>query len=314
MSKVAIREFLQEKQALMKLELLAGEQGLEKKITVFDVNRPGLALAGYFKYFAYERIQVLGMTELSYLAQMDAERRKQILENIFSYDLVCFVITRSLEPPQELLVLARDKQVPVLRTPLNTIVFINEVTSYLEEKFAPSTSVHGVLVDVYGVGVLLLGESGIGKSECALELVKRGHRLIADDIIEIRKRSPILLIGKGTEFIKHHMEIRGLGIIDIKNLFGAGAIRDDCEIDIIVQMEEWNSKKEYDRLGLDEVTYEILGVEVPKLVMPIRPGRNVAAIVEVAAMNWRLKKTGYYSAREFNRKLLEEMEKKNAHK
>lgn len=310
MSGVTIKEFLAEKQQQMKLEILTGENGLEKKITVFDVNRPGLALAGYFKYFAYERIQVLGMTELSYLAEIQSERRKQILESIFSYDLVCFVITRSLEPPQELLSLSQDNQVPVLRTPLNTIVFINEVTSYLEEKFALSTSVHGVLVDVYGVGVLLLGESGIGKSECALELVKRGHRLIADDVIDIRKKSSTLLIGKGMEFIKHHMEIRGLGIIDIKNLFGAGTIRDDCQIDIIVYMEEWDSKKEYDRLGLDEVTYEILGVEIPKLVMPIRPGRNVAAIVEVAAMNWRLKKTGYYSAREFNRKLLEEMEKR----
>jgi HPr kinase/phosphorylase len=307
---VSVREFLKEKQISMKLELLTGDKGLEKKITVFDVNRPGLALAGYFKYFAFERIQVLGMTELTYLAELDSARRKQILENLFSYDLICFVITRSLEPPQELVVLAKEKQVAILRTPLNTITFINEVTAYLEDKFAPSTSVHGVLIDVYGVGVLILGESGIGKSECALELVKRGHRLIADDVIDIRQKTSTMLIGRGMEFIKHHMEIRGLGIIDIKNLFGAGAIREDCEIDVIIQMEEWDSKKEYDRLGLDEITYEILGVEIPKLIVPIRPGRNIAAIVEVASMNWRLKKTGYHSAKEFEKKLIEEVEKK----
>jgi len=201
-----------------------------------------------------------------------------------------FVITRSLEPPPELIKLADERGVAVLRSPLNTITFINEVTTYLEEKFAPTTSVHGVLIDVYGVGTLILGESGIGKSECALELIKRGHRLVADDVVDIRRKSSTVLIGKGMEFIKYHMEIRGLGIIDIRNLFGAGAIRDDTEIDLIIQMEEWDSKREYDRLGLDEVTYEILGVEVPKLVIPIRPGRNIAAIVEVAAMNWRLKK------------------------
>lgn len=312
MPAVTVREFIKEKQAEMKLELMADDKGLDKRITVFDVNRPGLALAGYFKYFANERIQVLGMTELSYLAELESERRLQIFKNLFSYELVCFVITRSLEPPAELLKLARENQVPVLRTPLNTITFINEVTIYLEEKFAPSTSVHGVLVDVYGVGVLILGESGIGKSECALELIKRGHRLIADDVIDIRKKSSVVLIGKGMEFIKHHMEIRGLGIIDIKNLFGAGAIRDDCKIDIIVQMEEWDSKREYDRLGLDEVNYEILGVEIPKLVIPIRPGRNIAAIVEVASMNWRLKKTGYHSAQEFEKKLTNEIERKKA--
>ena len=310
MSGVSVKEFLKEKQDSMKLELLTGDKGLDKKITVFDVNRPGLALAGYFKYFAFERIQVLGMTELTYLAELDSARRKQILENLFSYDLICFVITRSLEPPQELLILAKEKHEAVLRTPLNTITFINEVTAYLEDKFAPSTSVHGVLIDVYGVGVLILGESGIGKSECALELVKRGHRLIADDVIDIRKKTSTMLVGRGMEFIKHHMEIRGLGIIDIKNLFGAGAIREDCEIDVIIQMEEWDSKKEYDRLGLDEITYEILGVEVPKLIVPIRPGRNVAAIVEVASMNWRLKKTGYHSAKEFERKLIAEVERK----
>ncbi|MBI5554750.1 MAG: HPr kinase/phosphorylase [Elusimicrobia bacterium] len=305
MSGVTVKEFLKEKQSQMKLKLLAGAAALDKKITVFDVNRPGLALAGYFKYFAFERIQVMGMTELSYLAELDQKRLQEILERLFSYDLVCFVITRSLEPPQELIKLADEREVAVLRTPLNTITFINEVTTYLEEKFAPTTSVHGVLIDVYGVGTLILGESGIGKSECALELVKRGHRLVADDVVDIRRKSSTLLIGKGMELIKYHMEIRGLGIIDIRNLFGAGAIRNDTEIDLIIQMEEWDSKREYDRLGLDEITYEILGVEVPKLVIPIRPGRNIAAIVEVAAMNWRLKKTGYFSAHEFDKKLKE---------
>ncbi len=309
MSGVTVKEFLKEKQSQMKLELLAGTVALEKKITVFDVNRPGLALAGYFEYFAFERIQVMGMTELSYLAELDPKRRQEILERLFSYNLVCFVITRSLEPPPELIKLADEREVAVLRTPLNTITFINEVTTYLEEKFAPTTSVHGVLIDVYGVGALILGESGIGKSECALELVKRGHRLVADDVVDIRKKSSTLLVGKGMEFIKYHMEIRGLGIIDIRNLFGAGATRDDTEIDLIIQMEEWDSKREYDRLGLDEVTYEILGVEVPKLVIPIRPGRNIAAIVEVAAMNWRLKKTGYFSAHEFDKKLKEKTQK-----
>lgn len=303
MTSISIQKILEEKQEELKLEIIAGEKGLDKKISVFDINRPGLALAGYFDYFAYERIQIFGMTELSYLATLNRERRKQIFEKLVSYDISCFVITRSLEPPAELVELAQKQEIPILRTSLNTIKFINEISSFLEEKFAPTTSVHGVLVDVYGVGVLILGESGIGKSECALELVKRGHRLIADDVIEIRKKANVL-VGRGVEFVKHHMEIRGVGIIDIKNLFGAGAIRDECEIEIIINMEEWDSKKEYDRLGLDEIKYDILQVKVPQLVIPIRPGRNIAAIIEVAAMNWRLKQKGYDSAKEFEKRVI----------
>ena len=308
---VTVKDMFEEKKEDLKLELITGsKKGLTNKIKLFLINRPGLALANYFDYFAYARIQILGKTEFSYLKKLSRKKREEILQKLCSYNIPCIVVTRKMRVPNELLKAVQMKDIPILRTSLMTNNFINKVSFYLEEKFAPSASLHGVLIDVYGVGILLLGESGIGKSECALELIKRGHRLISDDVVEIIRKPDGGLIGSGVEFAKHHMEVRGLGIIDIKNLFGTGAIRDACQIDLVVNMEGWDSTKEYDRLGLEEYKFNILDVELPQLIVPVGPGRNIAIIVEVAAMNWRLKAKGYNPAEEFNKKLIGVMQKK----
>jgi HPr kinase/phosphorylase len=290
------------------LELVAGREGLNRKITVPDINRPGLALAGYFDYFAFERIQVLGRTELSYLQGLKRDQAHDIFRRLMEWDVCCFIITQGLEPPEELLLALESKKIPVFRSLLSTTKLIAELTIYLEDQLAPETSVHGTLVDVFGTGVLILGKSGIGKSECALDLVERGHRLVADDLVDIKRTAERILMGSGPELIRHHMEIRGLGIINIKNLFGIGAIRDAKRVELVTTLETWDENKEYDRLGLDDLTYTILDIELPRIIIPVRPGRNLSIIIEVAAMNQRLKKSGSHTAREFNRTLVNWMQ------
>ncbi len=298
-----VEELYIEQKDKLSLELVTGQEGLQRKITVPDINRPGLALAGYYDYFAFERIQVLGRTELSYLQGLGPDKGREIFRKLLEWDVCCFVITQGLEPPEELVRAVEGKHVAVFRSVMPTTKLIADLTIYLEDKLAPETSLHGTLVDVYGIGALILGKSGIGKSECALDLVERGHRLVADDLVDIKRTAEGILMGSGPELIRHHMEIRGLGIINIKNLFGIGAIRDRKRVELVINIEEWDENKEYDRLGLDEMTYTILDVELPRIVIPVRPGRNLSIIIEVAAMNQRLKKSGYHTAREFNKTL-----------
>ncbi|MBU0599371.1 HPr(Ser) kinase/phosphatase [bacterium] len=300
---ISIEEILNDSNSNLELELIAGEEGLKKKIVATDVNRPGLALTGYLKYFEYKRVQVFGKTEMSYIESFSLGKRKILFNKLFSYKILA-IITWSQEIPNDLVKIAIKNKTIILRTSLPTNKFATRLAIYLEDKLAPSTSIHGGLLDVFGVGIMILGKSGAGKSECALELIERGHRLIADDIVDIKRTASNALIGYGAELIKHHMEIRGLGIINIKNLFGIGAIESSKKIDLVVNLEEWSATKEYDRLGLEEPTISILGIKIPQILLPIRPGRNIAVIIEVAAMNHRLKEMGYHSAEEFNKELL----------
>ena len=309
MPSIRVDSLLESRDAGLALELVAGRGGLTRRITGPRIQKPGLALTGYTAYVHPERLQVLGMTEISFLSSLSAEERRYGLEKLCALEVSAICITRGLAVPEELIELGEKTSTPIFTTTLMSSVFINRVTKWLEERLSPTTSVHGVLIDVLGVGILLLGKSGIGKSEAALDLVLRGHRLVADDIVEIRKRPPDMIYGGGSEIIKHHMEIRGLGIINIKDLFGISAVRDAKKIELVVELVEWNEEEEYDRLGVEELRHSILDVAVPMLRVPIRPGRNITSIIEVAARNQLLKYQGKHSAREFqdrlNRALIE---------
>jgi HPr kinase/phosphorylase len=276
-------------------------------IYVSDLNRPGLELSGYFKYFAYDRIQIFGKTEITFLSGLSPHIRKARLEKLLSYDIPCIIITRNLVPPNELITIASESNKPILRTPTATTRFMGRLTSFLESELAPCTTIHGVLVDIYGIGILIIGESGIGKSETAIELVKRGHRLVADDAVEIKQAAENILIGTAPEIIRHFLEVRGLGVIDVRTIFGAGSIRDNIKIEMVVELVEWENYKESDRLGIDEEQIKILDSYIPKKTIPIRPGRNLAAILEVAAMDFRLKALGHNSALEFSKRLFDKI-------
>jgi len=304
-----VRELLNEKSKELELTLVAGEAGLDRKLTVADVNRCGLALSGYFDYFVSERIQVLGNAEVEYLKKIDAKQKEEVLEKIFSHKIPMLVICRGLTPVKEVLKAAEQHKVPVFTSSMDTTRFVGEMINYLEEKLAPKARVHGVLVDVYGVGVLLMGKSGVGKSECALDLVKRGHRLVADDIVELSKTSDKSLFGTPQPLLRFYLEVRGLGIVNIKELFGVGATRDKKRVELVVQMEEWDEKKSYERVGQSEQFHELLEVKIPAITVPVKPGRNIAIIVEVAAMQGRLKKMGYSSLDELEKNIQSKMKK-----
>ncbi len=308
---ITVRELLNERSKELNLKLLAGEAGLDNKLAVADVNRCGLALSGYFDYFVSERIQVLGNAEVEYLKKLGSKEKEAVLEKMFSRKIPMLVICRGLPAIKELLEVAERHKVPVLKTPLFTTKFIGEIINYLEEKLAPKASIHGVLVDVYGVGVLLMGKSGVGKSECALDLVKRGHRLVADDVVELIRTSDKNLFGFPKPLLRFYLEVRGLGIVNIKELFGVGATRDKKRVELAVQMEEWDEKKSYERVGQKEQYHELLEVKIPALTVPVKPGRNIAIIVEVAAMQERLKKMGYSSLDELEKNIQKKMEKEN---
>lgn len=307
MGGLSIQELLSEKEAGLDLELLAGEAGLAHLVQVPRIQKPGLALAGYTTNLHPDRIQVLGSTELTYLESLPAEKAEVNLRRLCALDISCFIITKGQSPPAFLIRETEQQGVPLLRTHHQSSTFISLITNFLEERLLPSTTVHGVLVDVLGVGVLLLGKSGVGKSECALDLVLRGHRLVADDIVKVRMKLPAVLFGEGMDLLHYHMEIRGLGIINIKHLFGVAAIRERKKIDLAVELVEWEEGKEYDRLGLEEQQYSSLGLTIPLLRIPVRPGRNITSIVEVAARNQLLKEMGYHSALEFQDRLEERM-------
>jgi HPr kinase/phosphorylase len=308
MSEITVGTFLQEKNEDLQLELVAGVEGLARPIKVSEVNRPGLTLTGYFEHFPAERIQIIGLGEHAYLNSLSAQRQTEILEKIYAYpDIPCCIVARGLEPPQELIQISQKFKVPLFRSNLKTSQLMGEVIFYLEDKLAPFTNVHGVLASVYGLGVLIIGEAGIGKSECALELLKRNHLLVADDVVQIYQRSGGILVGRGEEIVRHHMEVRGLGIIDVRSLFGIGFILDEARIELVVRLEEWDNNREYERVGLEERYTAILDVKIPEIVVPVGPGRNLAVLVEIASLNQRLKDKGHYTAQELNQRLIQIM-------
>ena len=279
------------------------------KIRGREVNRPGLQLAGYFTKFAFERLQVMGNVEWHYCKGLDKDTRYERLENIFEYDIPALIVSRGLPVLDEIMELAKKYNRTILTTENSTTKFISKLLNYLDYKLSPETTVHGVLIEVYGVGTLIMGKSGVGKSETALELIKRGHRLIADDAVEL-KRIDNKLRGEAPNLIRHFMEIRGIGILDIERLYGVGAVKKSEYLDLIVEMEYWDESKAYDRVGLDEEYINLLGVEVPRLVIPVQPGRNLAMIVEVAARNTRQKNLGYNAAQALDNRIKEEIKER----
>ncbi|SEO69013.1 Hpr(Ser) kinase/phosphatase [Amphibacillus marinus] len=299
MAKVQTKDLLEQ----FKLELIAGEQGLDREFIMSDISRPGIELTGYFRYYPKARLQILGKTELSYFKELTTEERVDRSVKLCTDVTPCIVISRGMDVPQELVDACNETHVPLLRSPYKTTRVVSRLTNFLEAKFAPFTAMHGVLVDIHGVGVMITGQSGVGKSETALELVKRGHRLVADDSVEIRQEDYDRLIGSSPELIEHLLEIRGLGIINVMTLFGASAVRSHKKIDYVINLENWNDKKQYDRIGMEEETIKIIDVDVPKATLPVRPGRNLAVIIEVAAMNFRLKRLGVNAAEEFSTRL-----------
>ncbi|MBI4052266.1 MAG: HPr(Ser) kinase/phosphatase [Elusimicrobia bacterium] len=308
---MTISELLKEERQNLKLEVVAGQRNLDRKITVPEVNRPGLALGGYLEHFRSERIQIIGRGEHAYCVQAPPDRLKSVLgQMLCSPEIPCLVVTRGLKGSGLLVEACRRAGVPLLRTSLDTATFVGELTAYLEDRLAPFARVHGVLVDVYGLGVLIQGDSGIGKSECALELLKRGHILVSDDIVEIRKKRGGILVGSCPENLRHFMEVRGLGIIDVKLLFGIGSILNLSRIEMAVYLEMWKGKISYDRTGLEEKSTHVLGVELPLIRIPVSPGRNLAVLIEVAALNQRLRSQGYHTAKAFNASLIRRMKRK----
>lgn len=304
MKAITVKEFHDSLKDNLKLHIIAGEKGMERKISVAEINRPGLALAGYFKYFASKRVQVIGKVEIMYLATLSAEERRQQIRKLLEKNVPCCIIARNYVPPKELVEESNRFSIPLFRSPLITMMLLNKATMFLADWFSPAASITGDLLEVYGVGVLLRGESGVGKSECALSLIKRGHRLIADDVVKVKLRGGDTLVGFGSSLTRHHMEIRGLGIINVQTLFGAGCVSEDTRIDIVISMEEWKPNKEYERLGLEDRIFNILGIKIPYIVIPVRPGRDVALLVEVACLNQRLKWLGYHSAKDLNEQLI----------
>ncbi|MFL5344968.1 MAG: HPr(Ser) kinase/phosphatase [Hyalangium sp.] len=300
---IRISALLEDRDYDLKLTLVAGERGLNRILNSPRIQKPGLALAGFTEHLHPHRVQVFGNTEVSYLLTLPEEQQREALARLFREDLACVVVTKELEPPKVLVEACEASGLALMKTPLLSSTFIQQVQGFLEEALTETSSLHGVLMDVFGVGILLLGKSGIGKSEIALDLVMRGHRLVADDIVDVARRKPGAVYGAGNPVIKHHMEIRGLGIINIKDLFGVSAVREQKKIEHVIELQEWDPIQEYDRLGVEDRFLDIIGVNVPLSVVPVRPGRNMATIIEVAARNHLLKLQGHHSAREFAERL-----------
>lgn len=282
----------------------------EKKVEVPDINRPALQLTGFFEHFDSERVQIIGYVEYTFLETLEAEIKEKIYDTLLSYQIPCIVFCRDLVPEEMLLEKANKTNIPIFSTEKKTSEFTAEIIRWLNVELAPCISIHGVLVDVYGVGVLIMGESGIGKSESALELIKRGHRLVSDDVVEIHKVSDETLVGTAPDITRHFIELRGIGIVDVKTLFGVQSVRETQNIDLVITLEDWNKEKEYDRLGMEEQYTEFLGNKVVCHQLPIRPGRNLAIIVETAAINHRQKKMGYNAAQELYKRVQQNMTRK----
>lgn len=289
------------------LELVAGKGGMHRRIKIPEAHRPGLSLCGYLKGHDSKRILIFGRLEIEYLRDLDQETRVQRLEALLSSSspTPAVIVARRYRPPKELMVLCERLEIPLLRASMTTMNLLSKLTLLLTEEFSPSMNCHGTLVEVFGVGVLIQGDSSVGKSEAALGLIERGHRLISDDIVKVKKREAGYLEGFGAELTRHHMEIRGIGIINVANLYGAVCVRDHKSIDIVVKLEAWDDHNFYDRVGIDEKHCDILGIKLPYHILPVKPGRDVVLLLETIALNHRLKRMGYNSAKEFNSKLLE---------
>ncbi|MGV8167343.1 MAG: HPr(Ser) kinase/phosphatase [Alkaliphilus sp.] len=287
----------------LKLEEINSFDNETAQVNSIELNRPGMQLAGFFSDFPYERIQVIGKVEHSFLETLESETRLVRFERICSKNIPCIIVSRNLEIHSEMLIMADKYQRKILRSTRNTTKLISKLFNYLESELAPIKTMHGVLMEINGVGVLITGKSGIGKSETAVELIKRGHLLVADDAVEIKRLGHEALVGTAPEMIRYMIEVRGIGIMDIKSLFGMGAIKEKTSINLIVNLEEWECDKHYDRLGLDEKKREILGMKVDEVIIPVKTARNIALLIEVAARNYRQKEMGYHAAREFEKKL-----------
>ncbi len=285
------------------LKMLAGSGGLSKEIRDKNVHRPGLALAGYVQLFRYDRVQIFGNTEMRYLEQLTPDERKATLERIFEFEVPCVMITGDNPVDDQFISIADRKGIPVFRSPLETTKFVYFLGDFLDDQFSAQCTVHASFVDVYGVGLLLTGRSGIGKSEIALDLIERGHRLVADDVVMITRKGEGILMGAGSELVKHFMEIRGLGLIDVRSMFGIRAIRFQKRVEVVIELMDWNENQEYTRTGLDDKTMPLMDVPIPSVELPIFPGKNVTVICEVIALNYLLKHYGYDAAKEFTKRL-----------
>lgn len=287
----------------LRLTSLTGDAGFNKEIKDKNIHRPGLALAGYVQLFTFDRVQIFGNTEMQYLQQLKEEERLTSLRTIFQFDVPCIIVTNNNNVDETLACLAKEHDIAVFQTPFETTKFVYFLSDFLDDQFAPQSVVHGSFVDVFGIGVLIAGRSGIGKSEIALDLVERGHRLVADDVVTITRKGEGILMGAGTDLVKHFMEIRGLGLIDVRSMFGIRAIRFQKRVEILVELMEWRPDEEYTRTGLDDETITVLDVPVTRVKLPIFPGKNVTVICEVIALNYLLKHYGYDAAREFSKRL-----------
>lgn len=313
MPKITVERFLnlnEERNNFLKIRRLTGLVGMNNQIISYEVNRPGMALFGYFKDFAYERIQLFGKGEGNYVLTLGEENKLEIFEELFKYKMPICIFTYSLTPPDSFLEIAKNNNVCVVISELKTMDMIRNIENLIEEELIESYTVHGGLVEVFGVGVLILGKSGVGKSEATLELISKGHRLISDDTVEFKRLKDGRIIGKKNEFIKHNMEVRGIGVVDISRLSGMSAIRDKKRLDLVIELESWKDDEQYDRMGLIDKTYNILNVEIPYLKIPVRAGRNICILIETAAKNLRLKEMGYNSAKELDKNLIAQIDKK----
>lgn len=302
-----VEDLLRQHGERLKLKAIAGMQGLKRPILVPEAQRPGLSLSGYLKHCAHKRMLVFGKVELNFLKELKPSVRMSRLESLMSDETPAIVLARGYSPLDEMVEVAERREIALIRTPLSTMNILSKLILLLHDEFSPSMSCHGTLVEVFGVGVLIQGDSAVGKSEAALGLIERGHRLISDDIVKVKKRDDYYLEGSGAELTKHHLEIRGIGIINVANLYGVVCVRDYKSIDIAVHLEVWNDQHFYDRVGSEEKTTNILGIDIPYHELPVKPGRDVVLLLETIALNHRLKKMGYNSAREFQNKLSETM-------
>ena len=310
MAALTVAHLLAERDEHFELTPLTGQTGLHRQIQTSEIHRPGLALAGYTQRFPSERAQVLGETELSYLHDLDTDTRRQRIEQLFGHEMPVLVATKGMQPPPELVEIAAFHDTAVLVTRLSTTEFIYRLSVFLDSIFALRTSQHGTLVDVYGVGLIYTGRSGIGKSECALDLIERGHRLVADDVVNITKKGPDVIVGQASDMLGHHMEVRGIGILDIERLFGIRSVRLQKRIEVVVKLVRWEDGMDYERLGIEEKFTRILGVEVPVVTIPVSPGKNITVISEVIAMNHMLKVYGENTAERFSQRLAEEIKRR----
>ncbi|HEX9690835.1 MAG TPA: HPr(Ser) kinase/phosphatase [Gemmatimonadales bacterium] len=305
---LTVRDVLAHKGASLQLALVSGAEGLDRPITVAEVSSPGLVLAGFTARFNSKRLHALGETEIAYLESLDVDRRREALSALMSYDLPCVFVMKAQPVPEELVALSEERAIPVLVSQLKTAEFYRRINPFLAETFAPTDTVHGSLADVYGVGLLFVGRSGIGKSECVLDLVERGHRLVADDVVRVWRRGADVLIGRAHEFSHKYMEIRGVGLVDVSALFGVRAVRQQKRIEVVVKLTDWEeSQQDVDRTGLDRKSETFLGVDVPMVEIPLNPGKNLTVICEVVAMNHLLRYSGVDSAKQFNDRLIEQM-------